>query len=92
MDEITYSSNEELHKQLDYIEKVKEVLAEKERKTGRKLSASVITFGCQMNARDSEKLIGILHKAGFEIKDDDEQADFVLYNTCTVRDNAHWTV
>ena len=92
MDEITYSSNEELHKQLDYIEKIKEVLLDKEKEAGRKLAASVITFGCQMNARDSEKLIGILHKAGFEIKDDDEQADFVLYNTCTVRDNANQKV
>lgn len=51
-------------------------------------SACVITFGCQMNARDSEKLTGILESAGFEVTEDEYAADFVLYNTCTVRENA----
>ena len=51
----------------------------------------VITFGCQMNARDSEKLVGILEKVGYEIIED-ENADFVIYNTCTVRDNANQRV
>lgn len=45
------------------------------------------TFGCQMNARDSEKLAGILLESGF-LEAEDEQADFVIYNTCTVRENA----
>ena len=49
------------------------------------------TFGCQMNARDSEKLCGILESAGFSLTED-EEADFVLYNTCTVRDNANQRV
>ena len=49
------------------------------------------TFGCQMNARDSEKLVGILEKVGYEIIED-ENADFVIYNTCTVRDNANQRV
>ena len=55
---------------------------------GRLPSASVHTFGCQMNARDSEKLIGILEKIGYEMTED-EHAELVLYNTCTVRDNAN---
>ena len=46
------------------------------------------TFGCQMNAHDSEKLEGILLEAGF-VKTDTEEADLVLYNTCTVRENAN---
>ena len=54
-------------------------------------SASVHTFGCQMNARDSEKLIGILEKIGYEMTED-EHAELVLYNTCTVRDNANQKV
>ena len=46
------------------------------------------TFGCQMNARDSEKLVGILEKIGY-VEEDSEEADFVIYNTCTVRENAN---
>ncbi|MCI8634618.1 MAG: tRNA (N6-isopentenyl adenosine(37)-C2)-methylthiotransferase MiaB [Eubacterium sp.] len=52
------------------------------------LTFHVSTFGCQMNARDSEKLTGILEEIGYE-KNDSEEADFVLYNTCTVRENAN---
>ncbi len=66
------------------------VKAESER-LGRVLTAAVITFGCQMNARDSEKLSGILESAGYELTDN-EEADFVIYNTCTVRDNANQKV
>ena len=58
---------------------------------GRLPSASVHTFGCQMNARDSEKLIGILEKIGYEMTED-EHAELVLYNTGTVRDNANQKV
>ena len=54
---------------------------------GRPLTACVTTFGCQMNARDSEKLSGILEQAGYVLTDS-EEADFDIYNTCTVRDNA----
>ena len=51
----------------------------------------ITTFGCQMNARDSEKLLGILEAVGYESVDT-EEADFVLYNTCTVRENANLRV
>ena len=44
-----------------------------------------------MNARDSEKLVGILEQAGYEISES-EKADFVIFNTCTVRDNANQRV
>ncbi len=60
-------------------------------KLGRKPTCCVTTFGCQMNARDSEKLVGILEKVGYELTED-ENADFVIYNTCTVRDNANQRV
>lgn len=75
--------------QLRFIEESSELLKKNEERSGKKLTASVITFGCQMNARDSEKLAGILVSAGFELLEDTEDADFVLYNTCTVRDNAN---
>ena len=62
-----------------------------EQKNGRRPTACVTTFGCQMNARDSEKLAGILEKAGYQLIDN-EKADFVIFNTCTVRDNANQRV
>ncbi|MBP3783339.1 MAG: tRNA (N6-isopentenyl adenosine(37)-C2)-methylthiotransferase MiaB [Butyrivibrio sp.] len=74
-------------RQLDYIELAKQKVSALEKELGRKLKACVVTFGCQMNARDSEKLLAILKLAGYE-ETDSEDADFVIYNTCTVRDNA----
>ena len=60
-------------------------------KNGRLPQACVVNFGCQMNARDSEKLSGILECAGFMLTEN-ENADFVIFNTCTVRDNANQKV
>ncbi len=71
-----------------YINRARMILNEKEKELGRKLTFCVVTFGCQMNERDSEKLRGILKLAGYAEKDT-EDADFVLYNTCTVRENAN---
>lgn len=80
-------TDEESLKQFTYIEKAKGYVAELEKELGRKPTACVVTFGCQMNAKDSEKLIGILVSIGYESVET-EDADFVIYNTCTVRDNA----
>ncbi|MCQ2080172.1 MAG: tRNA (N6-isopentenyl adenosine(37)-C2)-methylthiotransferase MiaB [Lachnospiraceae bacterium] len=77
--------------QKDYINKAKAYVKEYELLIGHKPSACVTTFGCQMNARDSEKLSGILLETGFDVVED-ENADFVIYNTCTVRDNANQRV
>ena len=74
-------------KQLEYIEQAKEKVSALEKELGRKLTACVVTFGCQMNARDSEKLLATLKLAGYE-ETESEDADFVIYNTCSVRDNA----
>ena len=82
---------EEYEKQQFFLEKLKKIISDLENKKGRKLTCNVTTFGCQMNARDSEKLLGILLEAGFE-ETASEQADFVIYNTCTVRDNANQRV
>ena len=57
-------------------------------KKGSPLTFHVTKFGCQMNARDSEKLVGILERIGY-VETDTEDADFVIYNTCTVRENAN---
>ena len=74
--------------QYSYMDKAKEYIQKKEQTLGRKLTFHVTTFGCQMNARDSEKLVGILEEIGY-VEVDDEKADFVIYNTCTVRENAN---
>lgn len=46
------------------------------------------TFGCQMNARDTEVICGILGKAGYKIIDLPEEADVIIFNTCSVRQHA----
>ena len=58
----------------------------------RPLTFCVTTFGCQMNARDSEKLVGVLEQIGYVEEPDEDKADFVIYNTCTVRENANMRV
>ena len=82
---------EEGLRQQEYIIKLKQLIAEKTHRLGRRPTCCVTTFGCQMNAKDSEKLVGILKEAGYEIIDS-EDADFVIFNTCTVRDNANQRV
>ncbi len=71
-----------------YMERVKEKVQKIEEQLGRRPTFCVQTFGCQMNARDSEKLTGILTEAGY-VPSPSEEADFVIYNTCTVRENAN---
>ena len=48
----------------------------------------VVTYGCQMNAHDSEKIAGMLEKMGMFPAEKREEADFVIFNTCCVRENA----
>lgn len=77
----------ELQRQEAYLELAKTYTKKLAETLGRTPTYHVQNFGCQMNARDAEKLSGILNAAGFtEIEE--ESADFVIYNTCTVRDNA----
>ncbi len=59
-----------------------------EQRNGRLPKSCVLNFGCQMNARDSEKLSGILKQIGYILAEEEDSADFCIYNTCTVRDNA----
>lgn len=82
---------QEPERQMYFIEKMRELVLKKSQEKGRPLTCMINTFGCQMNARDSEKLLGILEQIGF-VESDSEEADFVLYNTCTVRDNANQKV
>lgn len=82
---------EEPERQYYFMARCREWVLAFQQDHGRPPRACIQTFGCQMNARDSEKLLGILSQTGFE-ETDREEADLVLYNTCTVRDNANQKV
>ncbi len=82
----------EPERQYFYMAKAQEMVKDLTAKLGRKPTFCVVTFGCQMNARDSEKLAGILEEIGYTDNGSDENSDFVIFNTCTVRDNANQRV
>ena len=81
--EVKVSENE-LIIQKEYI-KINE---EYTKKTGKQKKMIISTYGCQMNARDSEKLDGMLKEMGYIDASDENDADFIIYNTCCVRENA----
>ena len=78
----------EPERQYYYMAKAKDFVEKKSKEIGRPMTYFVKTFGCQMNARDSEKLVGILEQIGY-VEGNDEHSDFIVYNTCTVRENAN---
>lgn len=82
---------EEPARQYYFMAKCRKYVQEESARLGRPLTCATVTFGCQMNAKDSEKLEGILETVGYQ-KADSEAADFVIYNTCTVRENANTKV
>ncbi len=79
---------DESMRQKEFLKQARQLVKKRGEEAGHPLRCFVKTFGCQMNARDSEKLLGMLLSAGF-IPSEDENCDFVIYNTCTVRENAN---
>lgn len=75
-------------RQYYFIACLRKWVAKREEELGRKLTYQCRTFGCQMNAKDSEKFAGMLELMGF-VASEEKIVDFVLYNTCTVRENAN---
>lgn len=59
---------------------------------GRRKTYHILTYGCQMNEHDSEKISGMLTAIGYEETDDDKNADLVIFNTCLIRENAELKV
>ena len=59
---------------------------------GRRKTYHILTYGCQMNEHDSEKIAGMLTSIGYEETDDDKNADLVIFNTCLIRENAELKV
>ena len=55
---------------------------------GRPALYCVVTYGCQMNERDSETIAGMFDRMGMRPSADRTEADLVIFNTCCVRDNA----
>lgn len=73
-------------KQDEYLKLIAEVM--EIRKRGEKPLAYIRTYGCQQNVADSEKIKGMLAIAGFDFVDAPDDADFILFNTCAVREHA----
>ena len=48
----------------------------------------IVTYGCQMNVHESEKIAGILHNMGYTYTDQRESADIIVFNTCAIREGA----
>lgn len=73
-------------KQSEYMNLIAEIMDI--RKRGEKPVAYIRTYGCQQNVADSEKIKGMLEQSGFEFADEPDNADFILFNTCAVREHA----
>lgn len=71
---------------LPYLKEAAEVMSKRAR--GPVPMALVRTYGCQQNVADGEKIKGILAQMGFSFTEDPEEADFILFNTCAVREHA----
>ena len=72
----------EIENQKEFIGKVKNINQNKN------LKYTILTFGCQLNENDSEKLAGMAEKMGYTYTEDFKQADLAIFNTCCVRENA----
>lgn len=72
----------EIEIQKQYIEKVAKINKEKN------LTYSILTMGCQLNENDSEKICGMLEQMGYTKIEDFTKANFAIFNTCCVRENA----
>ncbi|HYE84358.1 MAG TPA: tRNA (N6-isopentenyl adenosine(37)-C2)-methylthiotransferase MiaB [Clostridia bacterium] len=81
-------NNEELLKQKQITQSIRENNELEHLKTGRQKFMHVLTFGCQQNNSDSEKIMGMLAEMGYTHTDKKEQADVIIINTCCVRENA----
>ena len=75
-------SEEQLQNQFTYIDAVSALIRDKQPR------AYTHTFGCQQNEADTERIRGMLHEMGYTMTDRPEDADFILYNTCAVRELA----
>ena len=73
---------QEIKNQKQFIEKVKEINQSK------KLKYTILTFGCQLNENDSEKICGMLEEMNYSRAENINEANFIIFNTCCIRENA----
>ena len=88
--EETFINSEEIERQRGIIREIRSRSEELKMRSLR--TFFVHSFGCQQNAADSEKIVGMLLEMGFERADDAKSADIVFFNTCAVRENAELRV
>jgi len=81
-----YQYKEMPQKRLEYLNIISDIM--NVRKRGDKPMAFINTYGCQQNVADSEKIKGMLSVAGFDFTEKAEDADFILFNTCAIREHA----
>lgn len=77
-----------MRRTFEFSNKMLAVNTEKAEKRGRQMSAFVLTFGCQQNEADSEKIAGMARAMGYEIVSSPDEADLIMVNTCAVREHA----
>ena len=91
MNQPVLTENEETSRQRSFIAMDQQMLLSEKQAKGRSLTYCLKTFGCQMNEKQSEVVAGIMDEIGY-VRTDTEEADVVIYNTCTVRENANLKV
>ena len=79
---------EEVELQREYMDRVRARNEAYQSQTGRVKKAYMLTFGCQQNEADSEKLAGMAKAMGYEIVSSPEDADLIAVNTCAIREHA----
>ena len=78
-----HATAQEVQQQIEYTNKIRDIVT-----AGAVKKACVVTYGCQQNEADSERIAGMLQAMGYEKTDKEEDADIIVVNTCAVRDHA----
>ena len=78
-----HATAQEVQQQIEYTNKIRDIVT-----VGAVKKACVVTYGCQQNEADSERIAGMLQAMGYEKTDKEEDADIIVVNTCAVRDHA----
>ena len=78
-----HATAQEIQSQIEYTNKIRAIVT-----AGDVKKACVVTYGCQQNEADSERIAGMLQAMGYEKTDKEENADIIVVNTCAVRDHA----
>lgn len=81
-------SEEQIRHQMNFVSFIAHRNQQKMEQSQRAPKAFTHTYGCQQNEADTQKIAGMLHDMGYEMTEDETQADIIVFNTCAVRENA----